>query len=117
MVRDPENLVYVREEVGGYLVGGFEPNPKAWRLDDALGVHPAAAPGEWELFEPLLAEAVRRFPAVERPRSCGSSTGLTASRRTATTRSAGARPARLLGGGRDVDQQDCGRGRRRTRDG
>jgi 4-methylaminobutanoate oxidase (formaldehyde-forming) len=32
-VRDPENLVYVREEVGGYLVGGFEPYPKAWRLD------------------------------------------------------------------------------------
>src|SRR5262249_28395102 len=32
VVRDPDNLVYVREEVGGYLVGGFEPDPKAWRL-------------------------------------------------------------------------------------
>src|SRR5262249_59811527 len=33
VVRDPENLVYVREEVGGYLVGGFEPQPEASRLD------------------------------------------------------------------------------------
>src|SRR5262249_61608394 len=32
VVRDPENLVYVREEVGGYLVGGVEPQPKTWRL-------------------------------------------------------------------------------------
>ncbi len=28
-LRDPENLVYIREEVGGYLVGGFEREPVA----------------------------------------------------------------------------------------
>jgi sarcosine dehydrogenase len=67
VVRDPENLVYVREEVGGYLVGGFEPNPKAWRLDDVpWEFTQQLLPGEWELFEPLLAGAVRRFPAVEK---------------------------------------------------
>jgi glycine cleavage system aminomethyltransferase T/glycine/D-amino acid oxidase-like deaminating enzyme len=67
VVRDPENLVYVREEVGGYLVGGFEPLPKAWRLDDVpWEFTQQLLPGEWELFEPLLTGAIRRFPAVEK---------------------------------------------------
>jgi 4-methylaminobutanoate oxidase (formaldehyde-forming) len=67
VVRDPDNLVYVREEVGGYLVGGFEPHPKAWRLDDVpWEFAQQLLPGEWELFEPLLAGAIRRFPAIEK---------------------------------------------------
>ena len=67
VVRDPDNLVYVREEVGGYLVGGFEPHPKAWRLDDVpWEFTQQLLPGEWELFEPLLAGAIRRFPSVEK---------------------------------------------------
>jgi 4-methylaminobutanoate oxidase (formaldehyde-forming) len=66
-VRDPDNLVYVREEVGGYLVGGFEPHPKVWRLDDVpWAFTQQLLPAEWELFEPLLAGAIRRFPAVEK---------------------------------------------------
>jgi sarcosine dehydrogenase len=67
VVRDPENLVYVREEVGGYLIGGFEPAPKVWRLDDVpWEFTQQLLPGDWDLFEPLLAGAVRRFPAVEK---------------------------------------------------
>ena len=67
VVRDPENLVYVREEVGGYLVGGFEPRPKVWRLDDVpWEFTQQLLPGDWELFEPLLAGAIRRFPAIEK---------------------------------------------------
>jgi 4-methylaminobutanoate oxidase (formaldehyde-forming) len=67
VVRDPENLVYVREEVGGYLVGGFEPQPKAWRLDEVpWDFTQQLLPSDWELFEPLLAGAIRRFPAVEK---------------------------------------------------
>ena len=31
VVRDPDNLVYMREEVGGFLVGGFQLNPKLAR--------------------------------------------------------------------------------------
>src|SRR5437016_3539150 len=31
-LRDPENLVYMREEVGGFLIGGFERSPVAWSL-------------------------------------------------------------------------------------
>jgi glycine cleavage system T protein len=67
VVRDPENLVYVREEVGGYLVGGFEPRPKAWRVDEVpWEFTQQLLPAEWELFEPLMTGAVRRFPAVEK---------------------------------------------------
>jgi 4-methylaminobutanoate oxidase (formaldehyde-forming) len=67
VVRDPDNLVYVREEVGGYLVGGFEPDPKVWRLDDVpWSFTRQLLPADWELFEPVLAGAIRRFPAVEK---------------------------------------------------
>jgi 4-methylaminobutanoate oxidase (formaldehyde-forming) len=67
VVRDPENLVYVREEVGGYLVGGFEPDPRVWRLDAVpWEFTQQLLPAEWEPFEPVLAGAVRRFPAIEK---------------------------------------------------
>jgi len=31
-LRDPENLVYMREEIGGFLIGGFERSPVAWSV-------------------------------------------------------------------------------------
>src|SRR5262249_45241610 len=66
-VGDGETVVYVGEEVGGYLVGGFEPQPKAWRLDDVpWEFTQQLLPADWELFEPLLAGAIRRVPAVEK---------------------------------------------------
>jgi 4-methylaminobutanoate oxidase (formaldehyde-forming) len=65
VVRDPDNLAYLREEVGGFLVGGFEPDPKAW----AVGEVPweftqALLPADWELFEPVMAGAIRRCPIL-----------------------------------------------------
>src|SRR5262245_25176049 len=32
-LRDPENLFYLREEQGGFLVGGFEKDPLAWSVE------------------------------------------------------------------------------------
>src|SRR5206468_10820925 len=32
-LRDPDRLVYFREEVGGLVAGGYEPDPAAWGLD------------------------------------------------------------------------------------
>src|SRR3989304_261610 len=32
-MRDPDRLVYFREEVGGLLMGGYEREPAAWGLD------------------------------------------------------------------------------------
>ena len=32
-MRDPDRLVYFREEVGGMIMGGYERNPDPWCLD------------------------------------------------------------------------------------
>ncbi|MCH7610884.1 MAG: FAD-dependent oxidoreductase [Chloroflexi bacterium] len=66
VVRDPDNLIYLREEVGGYLVGGFEPNPKAWSIDGVpWEFTQQLLPPEWELFEVLMEGAIRRVPVLE----------------------------------------------------
>jgi 4-methylaminobutanoate oxidase (formaldehyde-forming) len=64
-LRDPENLVYMREEVGGYLIGGFEKDPVAW---SAGGVPwdftQQLLPSDWELFREILEGAIRRVPML-----------------------------------------------------
>ena len=29
-LRDPDRLIYFKEEVGGLVMGGYEPDPKPW---------------------------------------------------------------------------------------
>lgn len=66
VVRDPDNLVYLREEHGGFLIGGFESNPKAWSLDGVdWNFSQQLLPPEWGLFEELLQGAIRRVPQIE----------------------------------------------------
>jgi 4-methylaminobutanoate oxidase (formaldehyde-forming) len=64
-LRDPDNLVYFREEVGGLCMGGYERNPAPWSLDgvpaDFNGM--LLAP-DWPRFEEIMAGAVRRVPAI-----------------------------------------------------
>ena len=65
VVRDPDNLVYIREEVGGFLVGGFETNPKAWSVEGVpWEFSQQLLNPEWELFEPLMEGAIRRVPIL-----------------------------------------------------
>jgi 4-methylaminobutanoate oxidase (formaldehyde-forming) len=64
-LRDPDNLVYYREEVGGLCMGGYERHPAPWALD---GI-PADFNGkllapDWPRFEEIMAGAVRRVPAI-----------------------------------------------------
>src|SRR6476659_6220497 len=64
-LRDPDNLVYFREEIGGLCMGGYERNPAPWSLD---GV-PADFNGkllapDWPRFEEIMAGAVRRVPSI-----------------------------------------------------
>jgi len=64
-LRDPDNLVYYREEVGGLCMGGYERHPAPWGLD---GIPPdfngkLLAP-DWPRFEEIMAGAVRRVPAI-----------------------------------------------------
>src|SRR6266702_4598398 len=36
ILRDPDGYTYIKEEVGGLVVGGFEPDAKPWVAPDAL---------------------------------------------------------------------------------
>lgn len=67
VMRDPDRLVYIREEVGGFLVGGFERNPKAVPLEEVtwdFGATPF--PADWERFDELMEGAVQRIPLLEK---------------------------------------------------
>lgn len=68
-LRDPDNLVYFREEVGGLCMGGYERDPAPWSLD---GIPPdfngkLLAP-DLPRFEPIMEGAVRRVPAMAEAR-------------------------------------------------
>ncbi len=64
-MRDPDNLVYFREEVGGLCMGGYERDPAPWALD---GVPPdfngKLLPPDWPRFEAIMQGAVRRVPRM-----------------------------------------------------
>ena len=65
-LRDPDYLTYYKEEVGGLVMGGYEPNPVAW----GSGEVPAdfsfsLLDSDWNHFEPLMKNALRRVPALE----------------------------------------------------
>ena len=67
VVRDPDNLFYLREEVGGFLVGGFELEPKVWSKGGVpWEFTQQLLPEDWELFEPVMEGALRRVPIIER---------------------------------------------------
>ena len=65
VIRDPDRLFYCREDVGSYLVGGFETNPKAWSTDGVpWGFTQELLPGEWEIFEGIMQGAMQRIPIL-----------------------------------------------------
>ena len=65
-LRDPENLVYMRQEQGGLVIGGYEPNPLARWVDAVPWEHGGTAlPGDMDRFEQLLEGAIRRLPFLD----------------------------------------------------
>jgi len=65
-MRDPDLLVYFREEVGGLIMGGYERQPAAWALDGIpQDFNGKLLPPDWERFAPLMENAIRRVPAIE----------------------------------------------------
>jgi glycine cleavage system T protein len=65
VIRDPDRLFYCREDVGAYLVGGFETNPKPWSTDGVpWDFTQELLPGEWELFEGIMEGAMQRIPIL-----------------------------------------------------
>jgi 4-methylaminobutanoate oxidase (formaldehyde-forming) len=66
VIRDPDNLFYCREDVGTFLFGGFETNPKPWSVDGVPWTFTQELlPGEWELFEGIMDGAMRRIPILQ----------------------------------------------------
>jgi len=66
-LRDPDNLVYMRQEQGGLVIGGYEPNPLARWIDGVPWEHGGATlPADYGRFEQLLEGAIRRIPFLER---------------------------------------------------
>lgn len=66
-IRDPDRRTYFKEEVGGLVFGGYEPNPQGWTMNDV--------PNDWEFrlfdddfdhFEQHMTQAIARIPALER---------------------------------------------------
>lgn len=65
-LRDPDRLIYFKEEVGGLVMGGYEPNPIPWALNGIPeGFHFALLNADQDHFEPLMREALARVPALE----------------------------------------------------
>jgi 4-methylaminobutanoate oxidase (formaldehyde-forming) len=66
ILRDPDGYTYIKEEVGGLVVGGFEPDAKPWVAPDALP-HPfefQLLDEDWDHFEILMDSAVARIPVL-----------------------------------------------------
>lgn len=66
VVRDPDGFIYYKEEVGGLLMGGFEPKAKPWSVDPIPASFQFELLGEdWEQFDILLQNALHRTPCLE----------------------------------------------------
>ena len=64
-IRDPDRRTYFKEEVGGLVMGGYEPNPQTWTLKDV--------PKDWAFrlfdddydhFTQHMEQAIKRVPAL-----------------------------------------------------
>ncbi|MGF1609217.1 MAG: FAD-dependent oxidoreductase [Kiloniellales bacterium] len=65
-LRDPDRLIYFKEEVGGLVMGGYEPNPKPWAENGIpQGFNFSLLDPDLEHFEQLMEQALVRVPALE----------------------------------------------------
>jgi 4-methylaminobutanoate oxidase (formaldehyde-forming) len=65
-LRDPDRLIYGKEEVGGLVVGGYEPDPIPWAMDGIPeGFHFTLLDSNWDHFEPMMERLLGRIPALQ----------------------------------------------------
>ena len=65
-LRDPDRLTYYKEEVGGLVMGGYEPNPIPWAQDGIpRGSTTRCSIRNFDHFEPMMELALGRVPALE----------------------------------------------------
>lgn len=69
VLRDMDGTIYIKEEVGGLLIGGFEPRAKPWG-----GVAAGGIPDnfefqlfneDWDQFDGFMQSGLHRIPALE----------------------------------------------------
>ena len=66
VMRDPDGFIYYKEEVGGLLMGGFEPVAKPWKMDPIPSTFQFELLDEdWDQFEVLMTNAMHRTPCLE----------------------------------------------------
>ena len=71
-MRDPDLLIYFREDAGGLVMGGYERHPAPWALDEnAVDAIPADFNGrlleeDWERFEEITVNARKRVPVMDK---------------------------------------------------
>jgi heterotetrameric sarcosine oxidase gamma subunit len=66
VLRDPDGYTYFKEEVGGLVVGGFEPTAKPWVSPDELP-YPfefQLLEEDWDHFSVLMDSALHRIPVL-----------------------------------------------------
>ncbi len=65
-LRDPDRLTYYKEEVGGLVMGGYEPNPIPWAVQGIPeNFTYQLLNANWDHFEPLMELAIGRVPALQ----------------------------------------------------
>ena len=65
-MRDPDRLVYFREELGGLIVGGYERNPDPWCLDGNIPptFNNTLLPPDWDRFMPIALAGQEVVPVL-----------------------------------------------------
>ena len=66
VMRDPDGYIYYKEEVGGLVMGGFEPVAKPWnvaRIPESFEFQ--LLPEDWDHFAILMQNAIHRTPCLE----------------------------------------------------
>jgi 4-methylaminobutanoate oxidase (formaldehyde-forming) len=69
-LRDPDNLIYFRQEVQGLLMGGYERTSKPWKTSrESLDEIPKnfnnmLLPDDWDRFEEIAANSQMRVPKM-----------------------------------------------------
>ena len=69
VIRDLEGRVYIKEDAGKLVLGGFEPDAKVFDVSGPNGDVPfLELPEDWEQFEPFMMAGLNRVPALN---DCG----------------------------------------------
>lgn len=65
VMRDPDGYIYFKEEVGGLVMGGFEPEAKPWGMNGIPdNFEFSLLPDDWDQFEILMENALIRVPRL-----------------------------------------------------